>query len=186
MFRVHPFIQFLVYFWRVMMLYLWQLALTLLIATPLYLIYKTIESWSKQNPITTVNAGDQSFKHKLTLNAYERIALLCERMQPANLATRLQSPDLNAHALSQAMIVAIQQEYDHNITQQVYVSDQLWNIISLAKDEALYQIFESNHQVPGESPSHVLTEYLMKHKSESKLNIALTALRTEAKKYLNA
>lgn len=117
----------------------------------------------------------------LILNAYERLALLCERIQPGPLAMRLQTPQLNAQALSQAMIVAIQQEFDHNISQQIYISEKLWNIILLARDEAIYEIIHTAGELSPETGSGTLTQKLMEQRQNSSLNKALQAIRNEAK-----
>lgn len=120
----------------------------------------------------------------LLLNAYERLALLCERIQPGPLAMRLQTSQLNAQALSQAMIVAIQQEFDHNITQQIYISEKLWNIILLARDEAIYEIIRTAGELPPETEGKALTQKLMEQRQDSSLNKALQAIRKEAKLYV--
>lgn len=67
--------------------------------------------------------------------AYERMAMFCERISLNNLSYRLSSQKLDAHSMSNAMLIAIQQEYEHNMSQQVYISEKLWQIISLAKDQ---------------------------------------------------
>lgn len=120
----------------------------------------------------------------LILNAYERLALLCERIQPGPLAMRLQTNQLNAQALSQAMIVALQQEYDHNITQQIYISEKLWNIILLARDEAIYEIIRTAGELPPDTEGKILTQKLMEQRENSSLNKALQAVRKEAKLYV--
>lgn len=120
----------------------------------------------------------------LILNAYERLALLCERIQPGPLAMRLQTSQLNAQALSQAMIVAIQQEFDHNITQQIYISEKLWNIILLSRDEAIYEIIQTAGELSPDTEGKTLTQKLMEQRQNSSLNKALQAIRKEAKLYV--
>lgn len=71
----------------------------------------------------------------LKLQAYERLLMLCERIAIPNLMMRLQVPDGTVEQLHKAMLVAIQQEYEHNLTQQIYVTDSLWQIITMAKNQ---------------------------------------------------
>ncbi|MBL0100379.1 MAG: hypothetical protein IPP49_10315 [Saprospiraceae bacterium] len=71
----------------------------------------------------------------LKLQAYERLMMLCERISLDNLTFRLLHADMGSTELRNAMLIAIQQEYEHNITQQVYVSENLWKIIQLAKEQ---------------------------------------------------
>jgi len=69
------------------------------------------------------------------LQAYERLAMLCERISLDNLSYRLSGSNLDSKSLSNAMLIAIQQEYEHNMSQQVYVSAKLWEIITVAKNQ---------------------------------------------------
>ena len=73
----------------------------------------------------------------MKLQAYERLSLFCERIAIPSLLLRLRSEDQTAGLLRMAMLVSIQQEFEHNITQQVYVSEQLWQIVKMARDEAV-------------------------------------------------
>lgn len=153
------------------------------ISVPLVLIYLQLKKLIPSDA-APLNPENEAAKQRLVINAYERLALLCERIQPDKLAQRLQSPQLTAQAMSQSMIVMIQQEFDHNITQQIFVSDSLWNIISIAKDESLFDIIETTSTLPSTAESRELTQLLMQTKTESKLNLALSAIRKEAKQYV--
>jgi hypothetical protein len=161
--------------------------LAVTVTIPLILIYQAINKHTAANivPLSSPAPSDlQAERQKLILNAYERLALLCDRIQPDKLAMRLQTPDLSAQELSQMMIVTIQQEFDHNITQQIFVSEPLWNILSLSKDEALYEIIQVLSTLSAHAPAKELTEALMKNKDRSSLNTAAVAIRTEAKDHV--
>lgn len=71
----------------------------------------------------------------LKLQAYERLVLLCERISIETLIYRLNTPGMEAIELRNALMIAIQQEYEHNLTQQIYISENLWQIIKLAKEQ---------------------------------------------------
>jgi len=53
------------------------------------------------------------------------------------LVLRLKTPGTSASALSAALLLAIQQEYEHNLTQQLYISEELWSILIVAKDRTM-------------------------------------------------
>ena len=57
----------------------------------------------------------------LRLQAYERLSLFCERITIPNLIMRLKTEGMQAGALRVALMMAIQQEFEHNLTQQVYI-----------------------------------------------------------------
>ena len=61
---------------------------------------------------------------KLRLQAYERLTLLAERISLQNLLSRIPNAGLTSRQMQSSLIEAIRQEYDYNISQQVYVSPE--------------------------------------------------------------
>ena len=104
--------------------------------------------------------------------------MLCERISVDHLAYRLGHPDMSTNDLKNAMLIAIQQEYEHNVSQQVYISENLWKIIHLAKEQM--QAVISNAE--GDTNA-ALIENAKKHFQESKadpIGYAKNAIRSEA------
>lgn len=83
----------------------------------------------------------------LQMQAYERLILFLERLQPDNLMMRIQKPGMSSRGLHTAMLRAVRQEYEHNMTQQLYVSESAWKLVLLAKDEVTKLINLSASQV---------------------------------------
>lgn len=72
----------------------------------------------------------------MRLQAYERMTLFCSRMELGQLVTNTTAtPEMTAEMYKTALILQVEEEFRHNITQQVYMTDDLWNIILLAKKE---------------------------------------------------
>lgn len=71
----------------------------------------------------------------LKLQAYERLVILMERMTPNNLIFRVNKPGISASQLKVDLIEEINNEFNHNLSQQVYVSPQAWQIVRIAKEE---------------------------------------------------
>ncbi|NNK69118.1 MAG: hypothetical protein HKO96_01475, partial [Flavobacteriaceae bacterium] len=69
----------------------------------------------------------------LRLQAYERMVLFLERIAPNNLIPRIQPTSSDKNSYEVLLIATIEQEYDHNLSQQIYVSDECWNVIAAAK-----------------------------------------------------
>lgn len=67
------------------------------------------------------------------LQAYERMALFLERIRPTNLVRRIALPS-SADAYEYALVNAIQEEFDHNLSQQLYIDPETWKIIFSAKN----------------------------------------------------
>jgi hypothetical protein len=94
----------------------------------------------------------------IKLQAYERLILFCDRISPQALIYRLNQKDMTVGGLKTALLIAIQQEYEHNMAQQIYVSDKLWEIISLAKSEVQNLVYKSAEGLEDDAPSHLLSK----------------------------
>jgi len=88
----------------------------------------------------------ESQKHALPLRlqAYERLVLFLERINPAKLLIRVAPQSSNKHDYEDYLISQIEQEYEHNLTQQIYISAESWDIITTAKNATIQLIRKSN------------------------------------------
>ncbi len=73
----------------------------------------------------------------IRLQAYERMALYLERISPNSLILRTFRPGMDIKALQTAMTKAIRDEWEHNLSQQVYLTTESWNRIREAKEEMI-------------------------------------------------
>lgn len=73
----------------------------------------------------------------LRLQAYERVVLFIERVNPGNMLIRLNGPAYSATELHSIVVEEIRNEYQHNITQQIYVSARAWAVVKRVKDDTL-------------------------------------------------
>ena len=73
----------------------------------------------------------------IKLQAYERLTILMERMTPNNLIFRVSQPGISASQLKIDLIQDINNEYNHNASQQIYVSHQAWQIVRIVKEEMI-------------------------------------------------
>lgn len=71
------------------------------------------------------------------LQAYERMTLFLERINLSSLLLRIQSVNDDKVAYSQSLINTIEQEFEHNLTQQIYLSSKCWNVIATAKNATI-------------------------------------------------
>jgi hypothetical protein len=84
------------------------------------------------------NESDTVIQAKM--QAYERLILFCERISPYQMRLRLQLPEMTGKQMAASLTLAIMQEYEHNISQQLYVSPTLWKIILTSKDQIIQLI----------------------------------------------
>ena len=71
----------------------------------------------------------------IRLQAYERSTLFLERISPEALIPRVHKNGMSARQLQQEMLNDVRREFDHNLSQQMYMSDQVWMVIKKAKEE---------------------------------------------------
>lgn len=119
----------------------------------------------------------------MRLQAYERLSLFCERIAIPSLLLRVRREGMSSGELRIALLIAIQQEYEHNITQQVYVSSQLWEIIKLARDESINFISIVAEKVGGKAEGTELANMLIglvNQQEAMAVDKALLAIKREA------
>lgn len=76
----------------------------------------------------------------IRLQAYERLALFLERISIPNLVVRVAPRSADKAAYENLLIKNIENEFEHNLSQQIYMSDQCWNVIKAAKNATIQAI----------------------------------------------
>src|SRR3990170_3656710 len=87
------------------------------------------------------------------LQAYERMALFLERVSPQNLLVRLNISGMPSREFHQLLLSEIRNEYNHNVAQQVYISENVWNLIKNAKEDLILSINDAAGEMSMESTS---------------------------------
>jgi hypothetical protein len=126
--------------------------------------------------------------NRLKLQALERLTLLAERTGLKNLVSRIDGNGLNASDYHFQLVEAIRSEYDYNISQQIYISPEVWNAVTRLKDQNIYVInhitANLNHNASAADLSRLILEYTMTPNAEMHL-LVLDALQFEAKNILS-
>lgn len=150
--------------------------------TVYYLMKKFIEGQERMKAMEIKEKQLQT-STPMRLQAYERLSLFCERISIQNLVLRIQQPTMTAAEFQIALLLAIQHEYEHNITQQVYVSEQLWKIIKMAKDDAVNFVSLVSEEVDPKAPAAALAKALIEYLAKRPMSgqdQALIAIKKEA------
>lgn len=90
------------------------------------------------------------------IQAYERIVIFLERINPNNLVIRVNKNGMNCRQMHQELVHAIKSEYEHNISQQIFISHNSWELVKTAKEEIIKLINISATKVPQDAPSNEL------------------------------
>ncbi|WP_374957263.1 hypothetical protein [Gilvibacter sp.] len=96
----------------------------------------------------------------MRLQAYERLTLFLERIDPNRLLTRIKPVGDSLENYESLLIRNIEQEFDHNISQQIYVSQECWNLINAAKNATIHVIRQGVMHEKDGSPDN-LRQYLL-------------------------
>jgi hypothetical protein len=134
------------------------------------------------NPNAEVNTK------QLQLQAYERLMLLADRIALPNLINRVNQPGLNAKEMQILLTQTIKQEYEHNITQQIYVSPEAWEAMRNYKEQNTLIINQVGSFLPAEATgsdlNKSLLELIVQNPKASLHNLVSDALSFEAKKLM--
>ncbi|MFT5252923.1 MAG: hypothetical protein ACI87N_001946 [Flavobacteriales bacterium] len=87
-----------------------------------------------------IQKDNQKTALPLRLQAYERLTLLMERINPSQLVSRVNPISDDKNDYQNFIIAQIEQELEHNLTQQIYVSEQCWAIVLTAKNATIQMI----------------------------------------------
>jgi len=114
------------------------------------------------------------------LQAYERMALFLERIEPNQLILRLNDGSTPNADLRVLLISSIRAEFEHNLSQQIYVSSDVWNKICNAKEETIRIINVSSGKIAQDAPGiELVTSILEQTAGQSPIAAAMEALKEE-------
>lgn len=97
----------------------------------------------------------------IQLQAYERLVLFLERINPQHLINRLNQGELSAVELQVMMVATIRAEYEHNLTQQLYVSLESWALVQAVTEEMISIINQVGAASPKQASSSDLSKALL-------------------------
>jgi len=99
----------------------------------------------------------------IRLQAYERLALMLERISPQSLLIRVSPHDITCSEYHQQLLSHIRQEFEHNLSQQIYVSQVLWESIRSARENLVGIINKSAEEIENEAPALNLSKKIIEN-----------------------
>ena len=134
---------------------------------------------------TKVDNGDTG---RLRLQAYERITMLAERIALQNVLSRVPQPGMSIRQMQGAIIESIRQEYDYNISQQIYVSPEIWKAVNNLKEQNIYIVNQLAATLPSNATgldlNKQIVDFLINNPKSSMHSMVLEAIAFEAKKLM--
>jgi len=149
---------------------------------------KQLKKGAKPDRKSEDRPDTQDASRQLQLQAYERLILLTDRIAIPNLIHRVNQPGLSVRDMQSLLAMSIRQEFEHNITQQIYVSPEAWDAVRNFKEQNLLIINQVASFMPADAPgielSKNLLDLLVQNPKVSLQNIVSEALAYEAKKLM--
>lgn len=113
----------------------------------------------------------------IRLQAYERVCLLLERISPAQLIPRVNNPEFSVGLFQQVLIQEIRNEFGHNISQQMYVSDEAWLLTKQAMEETIMLINNTAANLPEGAPGLELAKAILENVRQHEIRPTSNALQ---------
>ncbi|MBT1700757.1 hypothetical protein KK083_27955 [Fulvivirgaceae bacterium PWU4] len=151
----------------------------------LYAAYLMVRSFTqKEIELKKLEVRGRSIETVLPsrLHAYERMTLFLERMAPQNLLVRLNTATVPAREFHHLLLAEVRNEYNHNVSQQVYIGEAVWELIKNAKEDLIVTINDSASEVGENATSLDLAKKIFEKnmlKTVDPLAHALSQLKQE-------
>lgn len=146
----------------------------------LYLAYLLVRSFLQKQLdeiAFSVRQKNQEIVIPIRLQAYERIVLLLERITPSNLISRLSSSDYTAEEFQQILVHEIRNEFNHNLSQQVYMSDSAWTYVTTAVEQTISVINSSAHALDEKAKGFDLARAIINNSSGEEMDTSKQAIK---------
>lgn len=159
----------------------------------IYMVYLTVRDLIRKPkggtlPVAPAASPVNNTVLPLQLQAYERLALFIERIRPQSLIGRVYQPVLSAIDMQIALVQTIKNEFDHNVTQQIYVSAAAWDAVKTLKEQTISIINQIASNLPADAPAKELNRQLLEvflQAGESPADLTAQIINLEAKKVMH-
>ena len=155
---------------------------SLVVFATAYLLIKSFFEEQVRMKELEISAQKKMDLGPLKLQAYERIVMFLERIAPHSLLPRTQQVTMNAHVLQTQLLSAIRSEYEHNLSQQIYISKEAWIVTKTAKENIVKIINSSMDRVGNEAAAFELSKSILEHMMKlqnSPTDVAIDFLKKE-------
>ena len=151
-----------------------------------YLIIRSFINKEREQRRYELHRMNQKTVTPIRLQAYERIVLFLERISPESMIMRVSNPKETAGQLHTKLLNTIRAEYEHNLSQQIYVSDRAWEVVRSARSNVIKLINTQAEQVDKRAPSFELSKKILEahmQGDKSPITVAIEYLKREMKQF---
>ncbi|OFZ01402.1 MAG: hypothetical protein A3K10_06005 [Bacteroidetes bacterium RIFCSPLOWO2_12_FULL_31_6] len=123
-----------------------------------FFILKKFMDNEYRKQLLELRKANQNYTTPLRLQAYERMILFLERVSLNNLVSRVSKSNISAKQLQSDLIITVRTEFEHNLSQQIYVSSNAWEAVKLSKEEVIKVINIAATQLKDEAKGVELSQ----------------------------
>ena len=123
-----------------------------------------------QNSLLQLKQTNLKETLSLRLQAYERVILFLERINPTNMLIRLHNTNMTATEMQQVILTEIRAEFQHNMTQQLYISNHSWTIIKKMMEDTIGMVNNTVNALPDDASALSLSKTILSHLDQLKDN----------------
>lgn len=135
---------------------------TLVVLVAYFLVKGDIQNYFRWKNVA-LNKDHKAALLPLRLQAHERLIVFIERINPPNLFLRLHQQGIGTKELQSLILNEIRAEYQHNVTQQLYVSDTCWQVVRKLKDDTIAMVNNVVQGLPTEANGVDLSKKVLQH-----------------------
>jgi len=146
----------------------------------IYGMYLTIMSFlqkEREKMLVGIKTQNTQTILPIRLQAGERLCLLLERITPNNLVRRINDPDYSSRDLYSQLLHEVREEFNHNLYQQVYFTDETWESIRRAVESVITLVNTAMQDMSNESRGIDLAKRIFQLSLEQKNDAIQQALK---------
>ncbi len=166
----------------------WKEVLPLLRDDKTERLLKAFLDREEKQQLLSIRRDNRKVSVPLRLQAYERCVLLVERIGFASLILRVARPGMDVQQFQSALLQTIREEYEHNLSQQIYMSEDAWARVRKATEESIQTINSAMAECQPGDPATRLAAIILERENEGRgpaIHETLGILREEAWQIIN-
>jgi hypothetical protein len=137
----------------------------IIVAAAYYLVKSDVDRYLKVKAGNR-DSNDRQYLLSLKLQAHERLILFAERINPVNLLVMLHDKQLSKSEMHGLLLEQVRSEYQHNVSQQLYVSSHLWDAVDRLKTDTLSLINNTARTLPDDAGGTALSRQILARLAE--------------------
>jgi hypothetical protein len=154
----------------------------LVVYATVYHTLKTLYERDRDIKRLEIRKASNELTLPIKLQAFERMTLFIERINPNSMITRVYETGMTARDLQSKLLYEIKQEFEHNFTQQLYISKTAWDAIVTVKEETVHLINQASNSLPAQATGLDLSRKILNHQlslEKDVYNITIQILKSE-------